>query len=76
MRNFEAMDQIYQRVRNRTNDGLTKLEPLMKKQAYPLYYEKKPNLYTLMKEKKKQDELDIEKFYQKNQVPVNAIKKE
>lgn len=30
VRNYEVMDNIYQRVRNKTNDGIIKLEPLMK----------------------------------------------
>lgn len=30
LKNFEAMDLIYHRVRNRTNEGLLKLEPLLK----------------------------------------------
>jgi hypothetical protein len=31
LKNFEAMDTIYQRMRKRTNDGIIKLEPTMKK---------------------------------------------
>jgi urease gamma subunit len=53
LKHFEAMDLIYSRVRNRTNDGLTKLESLMKPQAHALYYDKKAELYSLLQEKKK-----------------------
>ena len=42
------MDKIYQKIRYKTNDGLTKLENLMKEQAHDLYYEKKTDLYSLM----------------------------
>ena len=31
LRNFEAMDHIHERMRNRVDEGLTKLEPLIKK---------------------------------------------
>ena len=31
LRNFEAMDHIHERMRNRAEEGLTKLEPLIKK---------------------------------------------
>lgn len=30
LKNFEAMDNIYHRVRHKTNDGLAKLEAMMK----------------------------------------------
>ena len=53
VKNYEVMDLIYQRVRNKTNEGLKKLEPLMKKQVHSLYYQKKADMYLLMKEKKK-----------------------
>jgi hypothetical protein len=71
--NFEAMDIIYQRMRKRTNEGLTKLEPSMKKQANSLFYDKKADIYTLLKEQKRQDELDLQKLERKTHVPLNAL---
>lgn len=73
LRNFEAMDHIHERMRTRAEEGLTKLEPLIKKQLHALYFDKKANLYTLTQEKKKADELNVEKLIQKTQVPVNVL---
>lgn len=65
LKHFEVMDTIYQRVRNKTNDGLLKIEPIIKNQAHALYYEKKADLYTLLKEKKRQDDMSVERLYKK-----------
>ena len=73
LRNFEAMDYIHERMRNRVDEGLTKLEPLIKKQLHSLYFEKKPNLYTLAEEKRRLDKLDLEKLDKKTKVPVNLL---
>lgn len=56
LRNFEAMDHIHERMRMRADEGLTKLEPLIKKQLHSLYFERKANLYTLTQEKKRQED--------------------
>lgn len=56
LRNFEAMDHIHERMRARADEGLIKLEPLIKKQLNTLYYEKKTNLYALTKDKKHMDD--------------------
>lgn len=48
----------------------------MKKQTHSLYYDKKSELYTLMKDKKRQDELSLERLEKKTRVPINLIKKE
>ena len=53
MKSFEVMDNIYQRVRHRTNDGIHKLDKELKKNARQLYYEKKTDLYSMLKDKKK-----------------------
>ncbi len=45
LREFEAIDLIHERMRNRTDDGLNKLEPLIKKQLHSLYYDRKINVY-------------------------------
>jgi hypothetical protein len=47
------MDNIFQRVRHRTNDGIIKLDKELKTNARQLYYEKKTDLYSMMKEKKR-----------------------
>jgi len=31
LRNFEAMDKIHERMRNHADDGLAKLEPIIRK---------------------------------------------
>ena len=51
IKNFEAMDKIYKKVRNRTNEGIIKLEAYIKPQVHSLFYDKKADIYTLMKEK-------------------------
>lgn len=53
LKNFEVMDSIYQRVRNKTNDSLCKLDEMLHSQAKELYYEKKADVYQLLKDKKK-----------------------
>lgn len=70
------MDNIYQRVRNRTSDGLIKLEKEMRGNARELYYQKKTDLYSMMKDKKKNDEENVEKLIKKTQVPINFLKKQ
>jgi len=45
------MDNIYQRVRHKTSDGLLKVENILKEKASELFYEKRADLYSLMKEK-------------------------
>jgi hypothetical protein len=42
------MDNIYLRVRNRTNDGLTKVENMLKEQAEEYFYEKSYDLYSVV----------------------------
>ena len=65
LKSFEVMDNIYQRVRHRTNDSIHKLDKELKQNARQLYYEKKTDLYTMLKDKKKQDELNIEELSKK-----------
>lgn len=76
IRNFEVLDNIYHRAKNKTNDGLSKLESIMKTQCNNLYYQKKSDLYSLMQLKKKQEELDIVRLEKKTIVPINVIKRE
>lgn len=59
------MDNIYQRVRYRTNDGITKLDKELRRDAKQLYYEKKSDLYSMMKEKKRIDEQSLEDLIKK-----------
>ena len=73
LRNFEAMDHIHERMRNRAEEGLTKLEPIIRKQLHSLYYDKKANLYTLTQEKKRIDDMNVEKLMKKTQVPTNLL---
>lgn len=76
LKSFEVMDNIYHKVRHRTNDGLAKIESLMKQHAHALYFDKKTELYTLMKEKKKLDDLNIERLLNKTSVPINFMKEQ
>lgn len=76
IRNYEVLDNIYHKVKNKTNDGINKLENFMKTQANHLYYQKKADLYSLMQMKKKQDDLDIVKLEKKTKVPINLLKRE
>ena len=62
LRNFEAMDIIHERMRQKADDGLTMLEPVIRKNLHSLVFEKKPNLYSLHLEKKRLDDLNIEKL--------------
>ncbi|CDW81687.1 UNKNOWN [Stylonychia lemnae] len=71
LKNFEVMDGIYQKVRNKTNENLHKLDGMLHIQAKELYYDKKADIYQLLKDKKKADEDDIQKFLEMNQVPIN-----
>lgn len=73
LRNLEAMDHIHERMRNRANEGLVKLEPIIRKQLHSLYYERKVNLYTLTQEKKRIDDMNVEKLMKKTQVPINLM---
>jgi hypothetical protein len=73
LRNFEAMDHIHERMRNRTEEGLTKLEPIIRKNLHSLYYDKKANLYSLTQEKKRIDDLNIERLIKKTMVPTNLL---
>jgi hypothetical protein len=65
LRNFEAMDHIYDHMRQKTEDNLLRLEPLIKRQLNSLYYERKVSLYMLTKERKKQEAQDVERMLQK-----------
>ncbi len=47
LREFEAIDLIHERLKQKTDDGLGKLEPLIKKQLHSLYYDRKVNVYML-----------------------------
>ena len=76
LRNFEAMDMIHERMRERTKEGLQRLEPLIKKQIHSLYYEKKPNIYILTQEKQRMDDLNVERLLKKTQMPVNLLTQE
>jgi hypothetical protein len=58
------------------DDGLNRLEPLIKKQLHSLYYDRKVNVYQLTKEKRKLDDLNIERLYKKTQVPINLMTQE
>ena len=60
------MDNIYQRVRHKTKDSIVKLEGILRPKAEELYYEKKADLYSLMKEKRKIDEFNVEKLIKNN----------
>ena len=73
LKNFEAMDMIHEKMRYRAEEGLIKLEPLIKKQLHSLYNEKKPNIYSLTQEKKRHDEANIERLIKKTQVPTNRF---
>ena len=73
LREFEAIDLIHERLRGKLDEGLVRLEPLIKKQLHSLYYDRKVNVYQLMQEKRKQDDLNIEKLFKKTQVPINLM---
>jgi D-ribose pyranose/furanose isomerase RbsD len=72
LRDFEAMDLIHEQMRKKTENGLVKIEPLIKKQLKSLYYDRKISMYLLNKEKKIQDNKDLEKLIKKTQKPVNS----
>ncbi len=59
------MDSIYHKVRSKTNEGLVKIDDILKKQAHNLYFEWKADLHVLLKEKKKQEEINIETYMKK-----------
>lgn len=63
-------------MRNKTNDGIVRLDRELKTNARQLYYEKKADLYSMMKEKKRLDEINIEELLKKTQIPVNFNKKQ
>jgi len=69
LRNFEAMDIIHERMRRKTDDGLTMLEPIIRKNLHSLVYEKKADLYSLHLEKQRLDDLNIEKLIARTKVP-------
>ena len=73
LRNFEAMDHIHERMRNRADEGLAKLEPIIRKNLHSLYYEKKITLYTLTQEKKRLEDLNVERLIKKTMVPTNLL---
>ncbi len=50
---FEVMDGIFSRVRHKTKDSILKVDNILKSKPEELYYEKKLDLYTLLKEKKR-----------------------
>ncbi len=64
---------IHERLRGKMDDGLGKLEPLIKKQLHSLYYDRKVNMYQLTQEKRKLDEMNVEKLFKKTLVPVNLM---
>ncbi len=76
LREFEAIDLIHENLRKKTEDGLDKCEPLIKKQLHSLYYDRKANLYILNKEKRKLDDLNVERLIRKTLVPVNLLTQE
>ena len=76
LRNFEAMDLIHERMRTKTDEGLNKLEPLIKKNLHSLYYDRKINVYMLSQEKKRLDDLNVERLFKKTQVSVNLMTQE
>jgi len=59
------MDGIYQRMRHKTKDNIIKLDPILKQKTEELYYERKADLYSLMKEKRRQDDYNVEKLIEK-----------
>jgi hypothetical protein len=67
------MDHIHERMKNRAEEGLAKLEPIIRKNLHSLYYEKKVNLYTLTQEKKRLEELNVERLIKKTMVPTNLL---
>ncbi len=73
LRDFEAMDLIHDNMKKKTENGLMKVEPLIKKQLRSLYYDRKVSLYTLAKEKKIKDDRDLERLLGKTQKPVNPL---
>eukprot|EP00347_Sterkiella_histriomuscorum_P021422 403334032 len=72
LKSFEVMDSIYQRVRNKTNDSLIKVDGLLHSQARQLYYEKKADIYQLLKDQKRQDELSLQKYLDKTNKEKNG----
>lgn len=73
LRNFEAMDIIHERMRRKADEGLTMLEPIIRKNLHSLVYEKKADLYSLHLEKKRLDDLNIEKLIAGTKVPENLL---
>lgn len=55
LRNFEAMDHIHTRMKDKADEGFTKLEPMIRKQYQQFATEKKATLYSLTLEKKRQE---------------------
>lgn len=67
------MDHIHERMRYRADEGLAKLEPIIRKNLHSLYYEKKITIYTLMQEKKRLEDLNVERLIKKTMVPTNML---
>ena len=67
-RNFEVLDSIYDKMRKKTNDSIAAVEPLIRKQAKSLYYNKKINLTNLEWEKKELDDQNVERLILKTQI--------
>lgn len=55
LRNFEAMDHIHTRMKNKADEGFAKLEPMIRKQYDHFASEKVANLHSLTLEKKRQE---------------------
>ena len=76
LRNFEAMDLIHDQMKQKVDNGIVKVEPLIKKQLRSLYYDRKVSLYLLTKEKKIKDNKDFEKILQKTRKHINPLTQE
>lgn len=76
LKNFEVMDLIYQKVRHKTKDSIVKLDPILKSHTSELYYKRKADVYSLLKDMKRKDEANIEKLIEKTQVTENPMKRQ
>ncbi len=70
------MDLIYHKVRNKTKDSIVKLEPILKSHTSELYYHRKADVYSLLKDMKRKDDANIEKLIEKTQVTENPVLKQ
>ena len=56
LRSFEATDSIFHRIRSKTHEGIEKIEDYARSRAPSLYYERKAELYMLVKENAREQE--------------------